>query len=164
MGKKFPEQLKWMFINKFPGLATDNKFEITSPADPNYNCISWAMMIPDRWTQPKTGNLNIDGVTWWPPEATNGWDISCLVEAFQTKGFEICDSEAFEEEYVKVALYFNPDNNHWTHAARMLRSGVWASKMGPSHDIEHASPHSIEGKDYGEVYCIMRAPFHSRKK
>lgn len=164
MGKKFPEQLKWIFINHFPGLATDNKFEITSPADPNYNCISWAMMRSDRWTATPAGYPHLDGVYWWPPGAEDGRDISCLIDAFRHEGFELCQDYSFEEEWLKVALYYNPNTNEWTHAARQLRSGLWASKLGESYDIHHGSPYTLESNIYGRVYCIMRAPFHSHKK
>ncbi len=165
MGKAFPERLKLQIIAKFPGLASDARFDITSPIDSRYNCISWAMRYIDRWTQPHTGNLLIDGVTWWPPGAKDGWNISCLIDAFIQEGFEVCESDRFEDQYLKVALYYDPKNhNKWTHAARQLRSGVWASKLGQSFDIEHGSPYTIEGDVYGKVYCIMRTPFYSSKK
>ncbi|MDY6294209.1 MAG: hypothetical protein SPL78_08935 [Bacteroidales bacterium] len=164
MGKAFPEYLKPIICGSFPGLCSDSKFEITSPQDARYNCISWAMMHKDRWTQPPAGYPYLDGVFWWPPNALNGTDISCLVDAFVKEGYEICSSAEFEDDFVKVALYHNPKNNKWTHACRLLRTGVWASKLGTSFDIEHGSPYTIEGETYGKVYCIMRAPFHSHKK
>ena len=147
----------------FPLLRDDKKFKITSPVDPGYNCISWAMRYNDRWTAVPSGVPYLDGVMWWPPNAKEGDNISCLVDAFCQEGFEVCSSELFEEEWLKVALYYNPVNKNWTHAARQLRSGVWASKLGQSYDIEHGSPYTIESTVYGKVYCVMRTPFFNKK-
>jgi hypothetical protein len=165
MGKAFPDDLKLQIIAQFPGLATDANFNITSPKDPRYNCISWAMRYTDRWTQPSTGDLLLDGITWWPPGATDGWHISCLVDAFVKEGFERCGDASFEDAFLKVALYYNPDDcEKWTHAARQLRTRVWASKLGQAYDIEHGTPYSIEGDAYGKVYCIMRTQFYNPHK
>lgn len=166
MGKAFPEHLKTQLIEQFPRLASDNHFKITSPIDPNYNCISWAMRYQDRWTSPTEYPYVLDGVTyWWPAGAKTGQHISCLVDAFIKEGFELCDDDLFDEEYLKIALYFNPKNHdNWTHAARQLRSGIWASKLGCLFDIEHGTPYTIESNVYGKVYCIMRTPFYSKSK
>ena len=147
-------------IKIFPNLKDDTAFlqDKMSPEDPNYNCIAYAyQMDSKRWMQPPCGNPILDAVTWWPPHVQEGMGIDCLVEAFAKKGYEICDSWEHEDGYIKVALYYNPNNNHWTHAARESRVGrFWMSKLGPSHDIHHISPYTIEGKAYGEVYCIMK--------
>lgn len=147
-------------IASFPNLANDDKFDITSPETPDYNCIAWAyQMYNNRWMQPPKGMYipQLDAVSWWPDGVTEGVDISCLVEAFAKKGFEKCDTWEHEQGYVKVALYYDPSTNEWTHAARESRiNNCWMSKLGPKNDIHHGSPYTIEGDAYGKVYCIMR--------
>lgn len=147
----------------FPLLNSDGQFKLTSPEDSRYNCISWAMQRSDRWTAVPSGLPYLDGVIWWPPGAKEGVDISCLVDAFRYEGFELCNDYSFEEEWLKVALYYDPSTNRWTHAARQLRSGVWASKLGRSYDIHHGTPYTIESDVYGKVFCIMKTSFHSTK-
>ena len=54
MGKG-TETAKLDVIDAFPGLRYDKYFEITSPIDPNYNCIAWAYQIKGRWMWPPKG-------------------------------------------------------------------------------------------------------------
>lgn len=147
----------------FPLLYSDTKFRRSSPEDSRYNCISWAMQKKDRWTAVPAGYRYLDGVVWWPPGAQQGMDISCLVDAFEHEGYELCDDDGFDNEWLKVALYYKPETNEWTHAARQLRNGVWASKLGQSNDIEHGTPYTLEGDVYGKVYCIMKTRFYSSR-
>lgn len=154
---------KSIVIAQFPLLASDPKFKITSPQDNNYNCLAWAyQMYKDRWMWPPieedgTPIPVIDGDPWWPENVGVGLNIKFLVQAFQQKGFCLCSKWEHEEGYVKVALYYNPQNEHMTHAARESRvNNCWMSKLGRNHDIHHSSPYTIEGNIYGKVYCIMR--------
>lgn len=157
MGKGFsPNELNIIRI-KFPKLLSDPYFKITSKPTPEYNCISWAMVKSDRWTQCPSGTKIYDGVSWWPPEAKNGLEISCLIDAFEKMGHEICETGELESGFRKVALYCD-NNNHWTHAARLLSNGFWTSKLGAWIDIQHGDPYSIEGPAYGNVYCFMKFP------
>lgn len=154
---------KNLIVKIFPSLASDSKYQVTSPEDPNYNCIAWAFQLfKDRWMAVPKGckhNPLLDAVTWWPDDVTEGMEIQCLVEAFEKKGFERCENADHEKGFIKVALYYNPDTNEWTHAAREGRNGkYWMSKLGRSYDIHHGSPYTIEGNSYGKVYCIMKMP------
>lgn len=155
MGKE-TDEIKKNLIITFPGLKDDKDFKITSKATPKYNCIAWAYQIDGRWMEPPNGTPYLDGVTFWPEGATETMDIQSLVEAFKTKGYEECDNEDLEEGYMKVALYWNPNNKEWTHAARQHRDGTWTSKMGSSNDIQHGPPKVLESIPYGKVYCIMK--------
>ena len=147
-------------IRFFPALKDDKHFRISSPENPDYNCIAWAyQLIDDRWMQPPSGMYipKLDAITWWPNGVLAGMDISCLVDAFKKNSFEDCDSWEHEKGYIKVALYYDPTTNNWTHAARESRSGDhWMSKLGPKNDIEHSTPYTIEGDCYGKVYCILK--------
>lgn len=159
MGKSVDE-IKIHLIKFFPELAQDKNFQITSKATPNYNCIAWACKYNDRWIQPPyLEKPNLDCVVWWPPEVEEGTNIQCLVSVFESQGYMLCDTFEHEDGYIKIALYFNENNNEWTHAARELRNGFWTSKLGPNVDIQHGTPYTIENEDYGKVYCFMKMKF-----
>ena len=147
-------------INCFPGLRYDTAFKITSPEDPNYNCIAWAYQIKERWMWPPKGQPAwvLDAVTFWPDDNAST-DVECFVEAFRLKGYEKCDSPDFETGFRKIALYIKPGTTECTHAARQLSNGAWTSKLGQSFDIQHGTPQSIEGRWYGNVYCYMKKSF-----
>jgi hypothetical protein len=56
-------------------------------------------------------------------------------------------------------LYVTPNTTECTHAARQLSNGCWTSKLGKLNDIQHGTPESIEGTEYGIVYCFMKRKF-----
>lgn len=151
---------KGAIITAFPKLLDDKCFKVSSPEDPNYNCIAWAFrLFKDKWMQPPCGKYipQLDAVTWWPDGVTPSMDISSLIEAFLSNSFSHCDTWEHEDGFIKVALYYNPTNNKWTHAARESRTGkYWMSKLGPGNDIQHGTPFSIEGAIYGKVYCCLK--------
>ncbi|MGM9847450.1 MAG: hypothetical protein ACI31F_05815 [Muribaculaceae bacterium] len=157
MAKGLSAQELSIIQKNFPKLLSDSNFKITSKATPEYNCISWALVLSDRWTQCPAGMKVFDGVTWWPPDAKDGMEISCLIDAFEKTGHIVCDNGEPEPGFRKVALYCD-NNNQWTHAARLLSNGFWTSKLGAWIDIQHGNPYSIEGPAYGAVYCFMKYP------
>ncbi len=136
----------------FPQLVDDNKAKITSGPTYDYNCIAWALVYDDRIVWPHEKNL--DGVS-WPKHLPRNSSIENFIELFKYYGHEICDSTELEKNYRKVALYVDSEMN-CTHAARQKIDGLWTSKLGPQNDIAHSSPISLEGEDYGKVYCIMK--------
>ena len=159
MGKR-DEEIKAFLLIKFPKLAQDKNFKITSKASNDYNCIAWACKYDDRWIQPPyLGKPNLDCVVWWPPEVQEGSDVCCLISVFENQGYMICDTFEHEDGYIKVALYADANKNRWTHAARERRNGNWTSKLGPSVDIQHGTPYTIESEIYGKVYCFMKKEF-----
>ncbi len=174
MGKIDEQKITKQIILQFPKLKDDKYFSITSRPTPEYNCIAWALQYNNRWFQPfsgisqtQEGNFAIkhDRIFRWPPEAVGNKSqeelnhISSLVDAFKFYGYSICDTDTLEDDYQKVALYYQPSSNIWTHAARQRPTGVWTSKLGESHDIAHGTPYTIESSGYGKVYCIMKKPF-----
>jgi hypothetical protein len=157
---KGTEALRAKIISVFPKLASDDNFDITSPQTPDYNCLAWACNYSDRWMQPPAiTEPPFDSVVYWPPEAKQGLGIDCLIDAFKSKGYEVCESWEHEAGYQKVALYVKDGTTGWTHAAREKRNGFWTSKLGSGNDIQHGTPFTIEGKSYGVVYCIMKRVF-----
>lgn len=160
MGERV-ELIKKAVAKAFPKLDDDEKFEVTSKATPNYNCIAWAYGYSDRWMWPNTGeSALLDGVCYWPENGIVEPSIDNFIKAFRLKDYELCDNWEFEEEYQKIALYAKPDSwDTCTHASRQLRNGCWTSKLGKECDIQHGTPYSIENDVYGKVRCIMRRPF-----
>ena len=45
MDKSTEELIKKRIIGIFPKLATDKNFKLTSPINPNYNCLAWACHV-----------------------------------------------------------------------------------------------------------------------
>src|SRR5208337_2949018 len=132
----------------FPSLSPDD-FEITSPEDPAYNCIAWAAGKTDRWWQA----VRAAGY-YWPDDLP--WDdrIDTLVRVFESVGFEVCDSDVVEPGYEKVAIYGQGDE--YLHAARLLQSGKWTSKLGAYKDIEHNNLQGLTSDVYGSVVKLLR--------
>lgn len=129
----------------FP-LLTDENFEITSPRTIKYNCVAWAANTMDRWWQP--------GVYWPVESSRDDYGIGNLVEAFRSLGFEECDSGTLEAGFEKLAFYGS--GLMYTHVARQLSNGKWASKLGQLEDIIHTTVEAISGADYGEVLQYMK--------
>ena len=156
------EQIKNKIKALFPGLKNDSHFQLTSPYDPNYNCIAWAYgSYKDRWMWPPKGSpaYVLDAVTYWPNENASE-NVEEFIHALQEgKGYEVCKSADFENGFQKIALYVMKGTKICTHAARQLTTGFWTSKLGREQDIQHETPYTIEGDIYGEVYCIMRRKF-----
>ena len=115
-----PEQLLLMGC-AFPNLTSTNS-RATSPRDPGYNCVAWA--------------LGIDGEWWWPDAENQGYWPSGLPRSVETVAFrELFDSwgdtdpstDSVEAGVIKVALFANAHGKP-IHVARQLTDGLWASK------------------------------------
>jgi len=139
----------------FPGLRT-TPFQVTSPADPSYNCIAWAASNTTDWWWPLQG----DRKTYWPAGAPWEISINAFVSAFLTLGYTVCSDESVEPGTEKVALFADSEGVP-THAARQLPTGQWTSKLGQSEDIEHAL-RALEGHVYGAVAVILKRPARGR--
>ena len=143
------------YIKAFPKLKHDKYFKLTSKQDIKYNCIAWAALYDDRWMWPP-GGYTLDGVTYiWPKHVDKNDKLETFIEVFNELGYEVCQDAKYEDGYRKIALY-QQDNGNCTHASRQRSNGLWTSKLGKEHDIEHGTPESIEGDIYGKVACIMK--------
>ena len=137
----------------FPN-ASGTSCKRTSAQTPEYNCIAWAAGENNCWWEP---GLPSDLGYYWPSGATEGYELPCLIEAYQTIGYEVCKDDNVEIGFEKVAVYGSADGR-WTHAARQLSNGAWTSKIGRCEDIEHEHPDHLECQQYGSVYCYMKRP------
>lgn len=134
----------------FANLNPDD-YEITSLEEAGYNCVAWAVGRSDAWWEPVVG-----AGYYWPDGAPRDDRIETLVAVFVGLGFEICESDAPEPGFEKIALYGEGDA--YLHAARQLDGGKWTSKLGPYKDIAHKTLDGLSGSApaYGQVMVFMR--------
>ena len=131
-------------------------YEGRSPADWSYNCIAWAMGTKDKPWWPAT----FGGYKWpkrLPREEPGKETLSNFIRAFKRLRYKVLlrKDYSLEEGFEKVVIYVN-ENQNPTHAARLLPSGIWTSKIGNEEDIEHVSPGDLEGSKYGTVAVVMK--------
>jgi hypothetical protein len=135
----------------FPRLRGAN-YQITSPADPRYNCIAWAAGNSTNWWWPE---LDVEN-GYWPTGIAHEVSLNAFVAAFAALGYVPTDSEAVEPGWERIALFAVADGTP-SHAARQLPNGRWTSKLGKLADIEHEL-HDLTGTEYGAVVQIMKRP------
>ena len=104
---------------------------------------------PPRWDYHQPGD-------YWPPGIPRNDRVETVMRVFATVGYEICDSDAREPGYEKIAVYAFV--GHFTHVARQLADGQWTSKLGALELITHPTPETLSGGIYGSVHCLMRRP------
>lgn len=124
-------------------------YEITSPAQPDYNCIAWAAGDSSRWWEPDGF-----GLYYWPESVPRKYTLEAYTEAFRRIGFEVCEDSTVEPGWEKVAIFVGADGMP-THAARQLPEGKWASKLGKREDIEHPQLNDVSGTYYGKAVRIL---------
>ncbi len=134
----------------FPDLASAG-YSVTSPPTSEYNCIAWAAGDTGRWWWPTPD----PDLTYWPVAVPRERNIESFIQAFETLGFQVCETAELEEGYDKVALYADA-NGLPTHAARQLPSGSWTSKLGEIEDIQHETLEGLESAVYGSVAKTLR--------
>ncbi|MDZ8025057.1 MAG: hypothetical protein RMX65_019260 [Nostoc sp. DedQUE01] len=126
-------------------------YELTSPDTIDYNCVAWTAEDDETWWWPDTQNQ-----FYWPLSIPREETIDAFQKAFETLGYEICQGDALEEGFQKIAIYTN-SNKVPSHVARQLPTGKWTSKLGSLEDIEHNNLQGLTGNPgYGEVVCIMK--------
>jgi hypothetical protein len=128
---------------------TPANHRISSPGTWEYNCIAWAVGRTDAWWWPVPGR-------YWPPNVPREETLASFVAALVTLGYVPCADAHVEPGAQKIALYAR--DGVPTHSSRQLADGWWTSKMGPSVDIEHATPDEVAGDVYGDVVMIFSRP------
>ena len=132
----------------FPFLSTDN-CSVESPRSEDYNCIAWAASFDDRQIWP-----GVEGCE-WPAGLPREETVESFTAYFESLGYHLCESPAFEQCFEKIAIFGDEDGP--THASRQLPTARWASKMGwDGVDIEHDGLSCIEGNRYGEAQMFLR--------
>lgn len=137
----------------FPNLDSSG-FEITSPATKEYNCIAWVADEDDRWWWPDKNQQ-----AYWPQGIPREVTLEAFLQAFQSLGYECCDSARLELGFERIAL-FTGATGRPTHAAKQLSNGKWTSKLGDGFDITHEldGVSGFRGRSYGKVAQIMKRP------
>jgi hypothetical protein len=134
----------------------DSPYKITSPRDPQYNCIAYAIGdVSQFWDQ-----ISIKGY-YWPPGAGSVQTLDGWMSVFEIHGYMETDNRDLEPKYEKVAIYATTDGPE--HVARQKASGMWTSKMGKGVDIEHTLE-GLEGDFYGKVAKIMKRKCQDGKR
>lgn len=105
----------------------------TSPGTIYYNCFAWAAgeSRENEWWDP------ISSDSYWPIGVERQRTLSAYVKAYQTIGYQLCDSSCFEKGFEKIALYVD-NSGKPQHATRQLTNGMWTSKIGTWEDIQHS--------------------------
>jgi hypothetical protein len=158
-----PRNCSWLINNSNFGNLAARDFKCASDPDDDYNCIAWAAGKTDRpwWPTTTAPYFWPPGLPKEPPHVAETLDN--FIEAFKRQGYEVCWGGRFSRRYEKVAIYVG-NKGKPTHAARMLPSGGWSSKLGDEEDIEHKDVKCIEGKLYGQTKVFLKRPrFPSRK-
>lgn len=135
----------------FPNLGSTG-YHITSLDTPEYNCIAWAAGVDNQWWWPDSNYES-----YWHPEAPRIETLEAFTELYGILGYSPCPNSEYEEGYEKVAIYVDAYGKP-THAARMLPSGKWTSKLGRLEDIEHDVLEGLNGRLYGSVAQVLRRP------
>jgi len=141
-------------INQGFGCLQD-AFQVTSWPTDSYNCIAWAAEDRSYWWWPDP-----DGESFWPQGVLRQTSIAAFVAAFQTMGYESCDSYDLEPGYEKVAIY--AIGNDVKHMARQLPSGAWTSKLGEWFDIDHDSVDGVQDPPQRVEYGVKRQAMRRR--
>ena len=164
------EVAKKKLLGWYPRLEHDGFFNPTSEETDEYNCIAWAMRLPDRRVEPVEG-----ANSWWPLHGQREEDAmsqDSLIMAFNKVGFVVCEDNHNETFFDKVALYCQPDDREnddgWTHAARILNANEYHSKAGESYDFHHGNGVRLLYNpyrplySYGHIYAYMKRPKYKR--
>lgn len=84
-------RLKGIFEN-----LVDGSYNLTSPFDPNYNCIAHAANESHRWWWP-VGVPNAKNDTYWPSGVRRKESLEYFIQAFTALGYEVCQSEELND-------------------------------------------------------------------
>ena len=136
---------------RFPKL-TDSSFSIQSPEDPRYNCLAFALGDERQWWEHGAK------LCYWPPGFTEGETLDSWIRVFELHGYRKTANRDVEPVTEKVAIYADLDFMA-TQVAKQQPNGLWKSKLGRGHDIEHASLEALEGDqmdEYGLVAQVLQ--------
>jgi hypothetical protein len=135
----------------FPALSDVQKKKTSDP-DARYNCIAWAFGDTHNLWWPNKNR------SYWPVNAAGKPALTAFEEWFVVDGWVETQNCTFEPGFIKVALFTK--NGTPTHAARLMRNGLWTSKLGRDIDLSHKL-RELEGPMYGTIYKLYRKPISS---
>jgi hypothetical protein len=124
-------------------------YEVTSPFDPDYNCIAWAAEDNGRWWWPGSPEDS-----YWPFDDASEATLAEFERAFVLLGYEPCGDPTHQSGVTKVALFVGT-LGRVTHMARQLPDGAWSSKCGVHKDIRHPRLQDVAAA-YGRPAAFLR--------
>ncbi|MCI0681854.1 MAG: hypothetical protein L0Y71_07095 [Gemmataceae bacterium] len=74
----------------FPDLARTG-YQVTSPPDPAYNCVAWAVGAAEELWWPDS-----NGFDYWPPGVPRQETLAAFNQALGTVGFSPCPDDSLE--------------------------------------------------------------------
>ncbi|HWB22032.1 MAG TPA: hypothetical protein VG652_04000 [Gaiellaceae bacterium] len=138
---------------RIPRLAEADHRITSKPAE--YNCVAWVTRDFAHWWAP--------GIHWPPPPFPQPRgpddDLDCYIALFELWGYELCESEAYEQGWLKLAIY--ADGSAFHHVAKQLPSAAWSSKVGEAHDLRHVELEPLNQAAYwpgATASVYMRRP------
>lgn len=159
-----PRDCSWVLRDSGFGSVTPQSFKCASDPENDYNCIAWAVGDTENFWWPRLPLAPYywpDGLPRWPIHVAE--TMPNFVAALRTRGFRVCRNGRFSFRYQKIALYVTADGRP-KHAARLLPSGAWSSKLGSDEDIEHSTLECIEGSKYGTVKLFLKRKWPEDQK
>jgi hypothetical protein len=140
---------KQRVLRLLPDLQEGVSLHFTSPVDPNYNCLSWALGCNTLMFEKGKGSF------WeWPhisDDTADGWAQLC-----QVHGFMPIDNSDFVPGIEKIAILEKMDDGEVSlHATRQDKNGNWKSKLGAwGPDIDHVGLEAL-APVYGRVVKLL---------
>jgi hypothetical protein len=138
------------FSRVFPQLHPAHCVGGFSNISRQYNCFAWAASESSRRWEPDQWFLY-----YWPDGVPREYTTDAFIAAFQTVGYQVCNSGDLEDNTEKIAIYTNQFGRP-THAARQLENGNWTTKFGHLEDVEHINLVCLCGPAYGNVQVFMK--------
>ncbi|HEX7862390.1 MAG TPA: hypothetical protein VF773_18780 [Verrucomicrobiae bacterium] len=94
---------------------------------------------------------------YWPEGVPDSFYVEAYIRAFRTIGYELCESSELEVGFEKIALFEDDILGLFSHVAKQLPNGKWASKLGGEDDIVHDSLEAFKGyAKYGKATRFMK--------
>jgi hypothetical protein len=131
----------------FPKIGDVGAKKTSEPTD-QYNCIAWAFGDNSRWWWPMKRR-------YWPVPIIGKSPMEAFMELFDKNGWIVTSDRGLEPGQSKIALFVHPKDGQPKHAARLMDSGLWTSKLGSDIDLSHELE-ELEGPAYGIVSKVFK--------
>lgn len=150
----------------FPGLRWDKKLQLFGDITTKYNCIAHTVNVDqfNVWPDENINSFYINSVgtdAFWPRKLPIDESLSTFFKFYKIFGYTEKTDENLDKSVRKIAIFCK--DRVVTHAAVMRGDDLWSSKLGYGPLIFHQL-HSLEGKEYGEVKCIIQRPITIKRE
>lgn len=127
-----------------------NDYEIINGSDsPYYKCVSYTIGINNKWSWPKSVDIN----NYWPINNTDE-TIESFDQFYLHHGFtKLKDLSGIYTGSSKIVLY--GVDGIPKHASIQIESLIYESKMGRGEIVRH-DPFDIENGLFGNIICLYK--------